>query len=288
MGKTITYHPRSGSPLHPQVRPRPLSPIILPTAEEELIATAERAKAMQQNPMTHPPDWRPLSGADIRQVGSSANMVPGDSKLLVDCRTDGVNVAEKLTVTLGSSLIGSFVVAPIGISAHVEWGSGTAQFAADVDFANGLSFSVGGSYVRVTANYTQPAAPPGNTLQVNAAVARGTAAGPHSPARLTQNIGLVPNGGTTAIFIPPFAVAMTLFGATVVGTGVIPAPGFDIEFNLSTVVGRYAFKDFSNDGHLNPSTAIPIPGQGGNVQCTLINNCGSDARIGIIWSLALN
>ena len=181
-------------------------------------------------------------------------MQPGDKKTLVDVRSDTLD-SEMLTICMAATLNGPFVVNPIDLHAHLQWGTGGANFEADVDIGQGFTLCLPANYVRVDAIYAPVAAPPGNILQVSGSASWGSFAQSGAPARRTIQVGTILNGATAQVNIPNFATSLTLAAAA--GVALPPGP-CDVQFNLSTIPVRYQFKDWSNDGILSPQ-AIPIP-----------------------------
>ena len=237
------------------------------------------------------PEIRPLRGLAPNKRGSSTTLNLGDKKKsLVEARTPGQD-AEMMTVECGlTALNPSIGNNSTDIVGTLEWGIGGANFQADFDFVNGLSFSVVANYLRVSAAYNGAMAPfpfgPPISFQANAAVGYGSTARRAGVARRTLDLGTILVGATAFFLIPPFA---TTLGIT---TDVNPFTGGSLAGGLIMTLlnnglgsdATYVYTDQSNlANQLETSYAIP---NSNAILALITNNTPQSVKTQIIFGLS--
>lgn len=164
---------------------------------------------------------RPLEN---QQWGSSSLVaIGGPIRGLIDIQGDG-QFPSGMTLTLSQIWPAGVAPAPYrgGIVGSLEWGSGGYQARAEIDFANGVSFSLSGDSLRLSARneISNPAIPP---LLVGAFVSYGARPSRYVPIRTFPDMALVN-------YVPPAVspfFAVPAFARTVkIQRGLLVAPGF--------------------------------------------------------------
>lgn len=221
------------------------------------------------------PEIRPLQGLDLRKLGSSASMVPGQTQTLVDARTSDTDLGEMVTITTGMTVNGNGSH-HWDLHALLDWGIGGANYSADVDIGKGNMIGLCANYVRVTAVYE--AVVNGPTLQVNASVgyhAPGQAVAP----RRTFQLGQVLNGASATVDIPPFAHALHIFAGI---AGVFPGGPVEVHFGPLGTRGIINWAVWTNG-----APPFPIPIMQGAETVIVRNTSGGDLPIVVVFELAL-
>lgn len=160
-----------------------------------------------------PATYRPLAGAQQNNRGGTVIVQTtngfGTSPLIVETPKRNGDDAELVTVTLGMTFPESRPAAPgIPLTAvcKLQWGVGGAIFNAELDWLEGLAFSVAASAVRIGADVTvgiQTAA-----VQLSAALAYGGMPLLSSSKRRTVAVSAAA-ASSQFIRIPPFATSFT-------------------------------------------------------------------------------
>lgn len=99
--------------------------------------------------------------------------------------------------------------------AMVEWGTAGFQHQAEVDFADGMSFSLSCSYLRVKVKLDETAfvgvnPVPNESIRVGATCSYGTRPGALAPIRTLYMRNVLPAALSTPVQIPPFTRTLTL------------------------------------------------------------------------------
>ena len=212
--------------------------------------------------------------------GSSAPLISGEKKTIVDARTDSLD-AEMLTVTMGWQIDGSAAPSLVDMFATVTWGVGGATFTAEIDVVNGYVFCIIANYIRIDIGNNST---PGTKFQVSASVGYGTFVHPNSPARRTKELGVILNTASAVVDLPPFASSLVLAGINPAAGGSPPPGPVQIDFLSAVTPASYNMKEWSNLGYLNPDT-FPIP-NGAN-QALITNKSGVDLNLGVIFGISI-
>jgi hypothetical protein len=184
------------------------------------------------------------------------------------------------------------------IDLHVEWGMGGANFDVELDGYDGLVFCLPACKLKVDARYRQVilpnVPPPVISVPVNVGLAYGTFIEQSCPTRLTEDLGIIPNGGAAQDTIPPFATSFTLLcaPAAIVGPPPFPLiaqPPTSIvvsETPLVTAAERKAYFELTDNTNLSLHVENQFPRFNGAKVITVTNNSAAPARYTLIYNLA--
>lgn len=210
------------------------------------------------------PVVRPLQGAQSNKRGSSWKMNPGDTyKTLVDVRSETLD-SEMLAVSVGAIRDGALDMSNTpDLVARIVWGVGGANFEAEMDINQGVTFGVPANFLRVDVAYNTDNGPGvGQVFQVSAGAGYGNISQVSSPVRRTVRVGaLDPSGSGTStadVAIPPWATSFTLSAMTIV---VPPYPQPNLALFLlagATFESFFRYTDASNNGNQAENT-FPLP-----------------------------
>jgi hypothetical protein len=248
--------------------------------------------------------FRPLAGAQINNRGNVQTVTlqtatGGPEQLIqsiVETAKSGGQDAESLIIQLGLDFAPQLLTdvnyqeVPVDVTALIEWGVGNAFFSSEVDWNQGIGFSIAASFLRVSARVGPipvpglPPGPPNVDIVLRASLGYGTAAslGVSSLPRRTLDLvprptgyqGILPAATASSIFpIPPWSMGMTLIdGGGPGGTPVIPDYTIKIfEGLLNAPSAVYKMVSRTNLAQ-QVEGQFPIPRRGRNFQ--IINNLG--------------
>lgn len=205
-------------------------------------------------------DYRPLNGAAQNNRGSSvlvelptaASLTTVEAGSVVETPKNGGDDAENLIVVCGTSVMRALsgLNAGFKVEGVLTFGIGGANFQAEFDWLQGVSFAVVASFVRIAARVTYLS--PGGDGQLALSAALGYGPGPgglFSPMRKTIELGtLAPGVPSTAQAIPAFSS-----GATLISEG-NTAPTLRLRFQSGTRIATYDMTSRAN-------TAVQSDGQ---------------------------
>lgn len=258
---------------------------------------ARRGQVEQEGQAAPPHTYRPLGGAKQNARGGSAILSPPDVGLgatfaeastIVQTPRDAGDDAEVITVSLGLDFANAAedtaIDDQLDCICTVQWGIGGVIFSAELDWIQGLVFSLPASFMNIGARYEgnqlAGAAPP--PLLFSAAFAYGTQSkGTVSQTRRTIFFGQL-NGGVSTIFrAPKYADGFSVFTRST-------TPDLLVEVLRQTsgavaAIAGYLYNDASNVAVQQPYM-FSLPNIGRSVRVT---NNGAATDVGIIWNLAL-
>jgi hypothetical protein len=280
-----------------------IGPGVVPGGEQSVGARRVKLEAEAAPPPA--PTYRPLGGAQQNNRGNS-RIVHLDSDAGTPLQTVPSIVqtplrtgddAEVLAVSLGFTLpaqandpADNASLIPVRVTAIIEWGIGGAFFSAECDWAQGITFAVTASFLRVSARVAEiPVLGVGSIdLVLTAGIAYGNAStlNVSSPCRLTVDLGSLASGvSTAAIPVPPWAVGCTVVDGGLLATG--NDPDFTINFTptgFNQAGTVYNVKTRSNLGQ-QVEGQFPIPIDGRFVRVTN-NGLLNASPVKIIFNLA--
>lgn len=157
--------------------------------------------------------------------GRSLDWATGDGGVereLINVRGD---YPEVVTVTLIAPA--PALVAPLAFVNHftavLEWGHGGTQATAEVDFVNGCSFQLSGSFIRVVGR-REALEGAGNTVRLGAFLSYLPVNGTNRPKRTTRDTVALAAGAPGRNFVlPRFATDVRVYRIT-------PTNAFDVRF----------------------------------------------------------
>lgn len=279
---------------------------VVPGGEQSV--GARRAKLEADNAIIPPaPTYRPLGGAQQNNRGNAKIVdLPTTAVALttqriasvVETSKSGGDDAESITVQLGYDLPGQFqdpasqyaTDVSIEVTCLLEWGVGNAYFSAEVDWAQGTSFSVTASFLRVSAVVSVSAGVVLPTLQMTLRASLGygntNSINTSSPARKTTNLWsvaggsslLLPGASSPVIAIPFWALGLTIVDAGIIDGSGIPNPGqpdYTIVLREKNTATDWSvvFRQIDRTNQANQVEGqFPIPGRTRFIQVT--NNLG--------------
>ena len=193
-------------------------------------------------------DWR-----DGASLSGSESINLGQQVALVDATVrDGI--PRVISVALGFAGpnpappgVPAAGVADSDVVAIITLGLGANLYTAEIDFQNGVEFSVAAASVKVNADYrTVPGSPfavnPG-PVNVAATLARGAVANPQSPQRTLGQDNVIAPGATVVYNVPPFAKSFRVMQqpagvieVAIMGSIIIPSSLVNVVTSQSEVI----------------------------------------------------
>lgn len=241
------------------------------------------------------PTYRPLGGAQANNRGGSiVVIVPSggggsfeDFKGIVETSKNAGDDAEAIGVTLGFQPVVAETTPQVRVvsTALLTWGIGGAIFEAEMDWLQGLTFSLFASYVRVGLRVQSILAASEIKYIFSAALAYGQngSRGQASPCRLTRSVGSLNALSSAELPIPAWANSFTIVDTNAFATA--PTLGISVSTIAGAPIANYAYTSRANGANLTENQ-YPIPNGGRTLEIT---NTGGAATSGIsvIFNLAL-
>lgn len=260
---------------------------------------ARRGQANQEEQPPPPATYRPLGGAKQNYRGHAVILSPPDVGLgstvafegsLVATPRDAGDDAEVITISLGLALANADDTADITDFLDpvclLDWGIGGASFAAELDWMDGLIFSIPASFVKVGCVYNagQIGVTPVPPLLFSAALAYGPQPkNVVNQTRRTITLGNLAAGAQTGFLrVPPYATGFSLYTR---GVPNLLVGLFDQTTGAVAARANFEYIDRTNDANLQPymfpllnsTRAIRITNQAALIE----------SEVTLVWNLAL-